>query len=437
MSDTPNFKDKKYTNHEHQIAMVNDLYSGTDKTVKYLRQFPKEKNNLYAERQQDSALDSFVFSTIDTMKNIIFRKNIDLTGITNTSVLEWCKAIDFTLPLNEFAKKILTNRAKDGKTYILVDRMFFDKEKTLNASQQKDKDKRPYFVNVLRENILNIKYDEYGNFERVSIREFYSENVGMFGSKTSEQIKVWYSNGVVQIWREDVLHETIKTGLTEIPLIEIGNDDNPPLYNQSKQNIQHYNRSAECANYVRLGASPFLAVFGNIDGDSPATLGINSGLKFSSKTDSDIKWIEMTGANYDIISKEILKLEEQMLRIAVQYVTKSQNKTATQVEKESMSGESKLNDYSTEVEEGINKSLELMQLFSQANLGKNTITTNKDFDSSILTPEQAASYRNDYVQGIISIDTLWDLYSKGEYIPPMDEKEKEKEKVLLRDSGEV
>ena len=438
MSNSPSFKSEQYTKHEKQITLVRDMHNGTDSAVNHLRQFPKEESAEFNDRKQDTALDNYVETTASTTKNIIFRKPIDLSGITSKLVLEWSKNINFTDSLNKFAKDLLVNRMIDGNTYLLVDRMAFDEDQTKNAAQQSEDEKRPYFINVLRENVLNVEMDMYGNYTRVSIREFYSEKVGTFGSKSLEQIKVWYNDGKIEIWREDKLFDTIATKLKVIPLIKIGSDENPPLYNQAKLNIQHMNRGSECSNYVRVGASPFLAVFGNLEGgDKPKTLGINSGLKFSDKDQSDVKWIEMTGANYTIIKQEIEKLAEQMIRIAVSFATDSANKTATQVEKESVDGESKLTDYSVEIEEGINKGLEYMQLFVEASLGENTISTNKDFDSAILTPEQVTNYLALYTQNVISLDKLLEVLMQGEYIEQMTDKEIEKEKLLLRDSGVV
>ena len=439
MSDNLNTKSASYLKHESQIKITQDIFNGSDTANNYLRKFPKEDSIPYKERQEDSALDNFVFSTVDTIKNIIFRKPIITTNVTNNGVKEWIKAINFQQNINEFAKKLLISRIRDGKTYILIDRMSFNANETLNGAQQTDNEKRPYFINIFRENLLDTEYDLFGNFSRVNIREFYTEKSGKFGVETKEQIRVWHQNGLVEIYRANELFSTIQTSLKEIPLVEIGSDDIPPLYDQAKLNIQHLNRNSECSNYVRVGASPFLAVYGNIetgnDQKTPPTLGINSGLKFTDKQSSGVEWVEMTGANFEIINSEITKIADMMIRKTVELVSSTNIKTATQIEKESTEGESKLNDYATELEAGINKALEFMQFFSEAALGENLITVNKDFNNSILSPEAANSYRMDYMQGIITIDQLWALYEAGEYLPLTDDKEKSTNKTLLKDSG--
>jgi len=437
MSDTPQ-PSASYIKHQTQLKLTQDIFNGSDTANNYLRQFPKEDATPYKERQEDSALDNFVFSTVDTIKNIIFRKSIITTNVTNNGVKDWIKTINFRENLNEFAKKLLVNRIRDGKTYILVDRMSFNAEETKNASQQTDNDKRPYFVNILRENLIEVEYDKFGQYSRVSIKEFYTVKKGAFGSESKEQIKVWYQDGKIEIYRDAELYSTQQTTLKQIPLVEIGSDEVPPLYDQAKLNIQHLNRNSECSNYVRVGASPFLAVYGNIetgnDQKTPPTLGINSGLKFTDKQSSGVEWVEMTGANFEIINSEITKIADMMIRKTVELVSSTNIKTATQIEKESTEGESKLNDYATELEFGINKALEFMQFFSEATLGENLITVNKDFNNSILSPEQANSYRMDFVQGIITIDQLWALYEAGEYLPLTDDKEKSTNKTLLKDN---
>lgn len=439
--DIPGDKHPDYVLHEDQVARVNNVYDGVDTAKTYLQKYNQEEDTDYAKRQSIATLDNFVFRTVEDIKNIIFRKPLDETNIKHNKLKEYAKKINFTDNLNEFAKGVLENRLKDGHTFILVDSIDYDKEVVVNAAQANALGIRPYFVNLTRPNILSWKKDQLGQYTMVVIRELY-EVEGPYNISVGEQIKVWEKkNGkvTVQRWRDDEKYgEEIITGLDIIPIVQVGNDMTPPLYDLAKINITHMNRDSEVSNYARVGGAAFLAVFGDLDEgeNKPATLGINKGLKFRDKTTSDVKWIEMEGRNYDMLKDRILYHEEQMQRIAVSFTTEQENKTATQVNKESMTGESKATDYATELEEGINTSIQLINKYLTGTVipEDNQVEVNKDFDSAILTPEMVASYRTDYMSGIISYEKLMEYLIAGEYFKEMTEKEMNEEKARLMDN---
>jgi len=435
MSNEINFKHPLYVKHEPQLEKVNKIYSGIDSAKEYLQQYSQEDTTDFTARQDIANLDNYVFSTADDIKNIIFRKQIDKSGISNSEIGEFAKSINFKDSLNEFSKSVLTNRIKEGYTFILAESTSYNPEEVTTKAQQKALGIRPYLVNILRSNVLSWKTNDKGQYTQIVIREYYEEDAE-FSSVIKEQIKVWYDFGLIEIFRDGKSYEIQETGLDIIPIVKIGNDDTPPLYDMSKINITHMNRNSEVDNYTRVGGAAFLAVFGDTGGDAPKTLGINKGLKFTSTQDSDVKWIEMEGTNYEMLKSRIAYHEEQMNRISVGFTSQSQNKTATQVDKESMTGESKLVNYATELEEGINASLDMMNIYKTGGtFGENTVVVNKDFDSAVLSVEMVKSYKEDYAQEIISYEKLIEILIAGEYFKEMDDKEIETEKARIRDGA--
>ena len=188
---------------------------------------------------------------------------------------------------------------------------------------------------------------------------------------------------------------------------------------------------------MRVGASPFPIIKGQLmggDTESPKTLSINQGLHFQDENGS-FEWAEMAGSNYDMIQREIEYLEKQMQRQSVEFITDLKNATATEVEKSSTSKESKLADYAQELEDGINDALMMIQWFTTDKIGDNYITVNKDFDSAIMKPEQAQFLLSLFTQNALSYDMFIDLLIKGELLPYIDDKQKETEKLRLRDGG--
>ena len=433
MEFTPIYKSEEYLEHEQQLRMVDHIFNGIDSATDYLRRFPKEEDIVFEERKEDASIDNFINRTIHTTKNIIFRKNIDTAGILNAEVEKWSKSIDFTNTINEFGKMTLVNRIKDGVSYVLVDSVNYNAKEVTSKLVQESLNIRPYFVNIKRSDVINYSLDAQGQYQIFTILETYEDDSNPYRKEIKEQVRVFLAGGIIEIWRENELFDRIETSLSVIPIVKIGNDLIPPLYDQSKINIQHLNRHSECNNYVRVGASPFLAVFGSLEGEAPKTLGINSGLKFND-TESDVKWIEMTGANFAIIKDWMIILESQMEKISIEFVTELRNATATEVEKSSTSNESKLSNYSSELQDGLNLALEYLGLYKE-NLGENTISVNSDFASNILTAEQFNAIMSLRTNGDVSYERLMKLLERGELLPMLDEKEIETEKALLINEG--
>lgn len=434
MSKLPANPSSYYTEHIKQVQLVSNVFDGIDSASMYLQQYTQEDITEFKDRKSIATLDNFVFRTVEDIQNIIFRKPIDTDGITNRTVLDYCNKIDFTNNLNEFGKQILRNRLRDGFTFILVDSVSYGEDEQLTLADQQALDIRPYFVNVLRKNVIGWKKNKAGRYTQVRIKETYEEEDG-YDIVEKEQIKVW-NIGSVEIWRGAELYELIETGLSIIPIVKVGSDDIPPLYDLAKINITHMNRDSEVSNYARVGGAAFLAVFGaEVQEGEVQTVGISDGMQFSDKTVSDVKWIEMEGRNYNMLKDRLLYHEEQMKRIAISFTTSQENKTATQVNKESLTDESKAVDYATELEDGLNTALGMLNDYKidGATFGDNTILVNKDFDSNVLTPEQVTSYRTDYASGIISFEELRDLLAKGEYLKEITEAEMQKIKTQIKD----
>ena len=441
---TPEFKHPLYKKHEDQLSRVSNIYSGVDSAKQYLQRYSQEDEAEYNARKDIATLDNFVFRTVDDTKNIIFRKPLDDTGITNNDVILYSNKIDLTNTLNEFAKKALSNRIRDGFTFVLVDSVAYDSNAITNKAQQTALGIRPYFVNILRQNVLSWKTDDNGIYTQVVIQEPYTVELD-YSIVTLTQLKIWtVRDGKVEIeiWRENKKeYEKVsitQTALKSIPIVKIGDNNIPPLYDLAKINITHMNRDSEVSNYARVGGAAFLAVFGAMDdGNAPKTLGINNGMRFNDKSQSDVKWIEMEGRNYEMLKSRISYHEEQMNRISSAFtMDQTQEKTAYQVGKETMTGESKAIDYATQLEDGINTALKLLDVYkTEGSYGDNIVEVNKDYDSAILSPEMVASYRLDYTSGIISYEKLIEYLVAGEYFKSMTDEELAVEKARLADSG--
>ena len=167
----PNFENEEYQLHKNKLILLDDLYNGIDTAKKHIRKFPREDIEDYKDRIDEATLDNYLKSTIETLQNIIFRRPIDLTNIQNKKVIDWCDKINFKDSLNEFGKKVLKNREKDGFTFILVDSPEYDTEEIKSQRDQELNNIRPYFTNILRSQVINWEMDNFNQYIRFTISE--------------------------------------------------------------------------------------------------------------------------------------------------------------------------------------------------------------------------------------------------------------------------
>lgn len=434
----------EFTAHEKQVKTVNDIYCGSDTAKTYLRQFPREDKTDFGDRQKDCTIDNYVFRTVQSRKNIIFRKPIDLTNITNTELKKWCEE-DFDLKgtsLNEFAKEWLVNADRDGFGFAIADTPQRTEEIQTSLDEMQN-NIRPYALLIKRNDLFYWEVDSYGNYTVIAFNESYeAREEGLFGFEVKQQVKAYFADGMVRIYRENKLHSEYQRDIKMIPIVKLGKSDIPMFYDMSKINVKQLNRESEKSNYVRIAGSPFPLVFGNLMGNDKdggvKTISVNQGLHFTSKDECDFKWAEMTGANYNILKEELQELAKQMENISINFATESNVKTATQVEKDSTEDESRLTDRAQMLEKAINELIgyfgELKQGFNVAN---QEVIVNKDFSTNKLSPEQVQQLQTMRVNGDISWDRLMDELEAGEILKVLEPKEKEAEKTLLLTEGRV
>lgn len=424
----------EYTEYFNDVTMVNNVYKGSKYANTYLKQFLREDDTDFKDRKQVATIDNYVSKTIEGIKNIIFRKSIDLSNIKNKDLLSWLEN-DVDLngnDINDFAKKLTVNIAKDGFTYLLVDAPKANPDIITKRDEQLAKI-RPYFINIKRLDLINWNIVN-GEYEFIVFNESYVVRNGLFGVETKQQLKAMFNDGRTIVFRDGAIYEDYQREVKEITIVKIDDKDVPPFLDMAKLNIEQMNRKSEKQNYVRIGAAPFPIFYGTPDSNAAKTLSITQGLRFNSKTENGFEWAEMSGSNFNIIKDDIEALNLEMEKIGVSFVSNMDTKTATQVNKESMENESKLSDYALKIEAGINKALDYVGYYN-ANIKDQYITVNKDFDSNILTPEQVAMYQQLRINGDISWELFMELLIKGEVIGYLDEKQLQTESVRRLNEG--
>ena len=422
------YKKQEYTNYLKVAAYCRDVFTGSHTAVKYLQRFTKENDDRWKDRQDRLTLDNFTRRTVEGVRNIVFRKDLNLALITNPSLLEIFESIDLIRNLNSFAKELLVASLRDGFTFILVDAPRF--EETLTRADEIARGIRPYFVHILRENLINWKENADGSYEFVVIREFYSEWNGL-EETVKEQFKIIYADRV-EIIREEKLYQTFPNNLGVVPIVKLGESLIPHIYDLAKLNINHMNKNSELDYCLRIAASPIPVTYQMTrDSGAVVTVGVNDGLAFDApRNEAGFEWVALEAKNTEALENRIKAIEEQMLNISVTFASSNKVKTATQVEKDATEDESLLVHCAAQLEEALNKAVKLLGLYnSTLALAKDQkVQVNRDYDSNKLSSEQITAYVGLYTAGIISLDTLWEILEQGEAIFIQD---KEAEKLRI------
>jgi hypothetical protein len=435
---TPDFLSPEYLLHQGQLEVVNDVYDGIDTAKAHLQQYNKETLEDYTQRQDVATLNNFVFRSVDSIKNIVFRRTLNKTELEGTAIEPLIDNIDLSQSLDSFAKDVLVASQLDGYCFILADAPIYSEDIQTRADELA-KGLVPYLNLVKRTNVPNCKINEQGKYDRITIRETYEVENGSFGYEVKVQYRVYYKGGLIETWRDGkvVPNMTVEANFDDIPIVKVFIDDTPPMYDLAKLNVNHMNRTSELNSYIRAAGAPIPVMWGGSNDGKLQVVGVNQGISFSgTPQEADFQWRELSGHNAAIIREQIKLDEEAMLDIIVSLVTSNQPRTATEVNSDNTENTAKLTHAAQVVEEGINKALKLLGDFMNTKITAE-IEVNKDFDSNRLTPEQVREYRNDYVQGIISLDRLMEVLVEGEVYTEMTEQEWTAEKAKLVDNGDL
>ena len=429
----PVYTSLEVQSYQSQLEMVNDFYLGIDEAAEYLIQYTREDTDTFKKRLRMATLDNYVRRAVVSIRDIIFRKPINTSAVETTSFGDYLNKIDLQNNLTDFAKQLTINAAKDGFTFLLV-----EKEPYEDVATQADAlTKRPYFVNITRDRVRNWLVDEFGTFEMITIDESYVESAGLYSRKIAIQQRVYFNDGRVEIWRTKgkkyFKHQEIQTGLDFIPIVKIGRDDLPPFYDLAKLNANHMNLISEQRNYARIAAAPIPVMYmpDNNEG-KVVTVGVSDGISFSGpKRDAGFEWMELKGTNNTVLNELIDRDEANMRTYLSELLSTDTVKTAKEVGVLNTGNESRLGHYAEIVESGLNEGFRLMAIYQGDTSYDAQIGINRDYFDKRLTDAEVTAYKAMYAENVISWETLMQLLIDGEILPPMTEEEIATEKARL------
>jgi hypothetical protein len=324
--------------------------------------------------------------------------------------------------ISTFSKDTLKNLTKDGITYIMVEKQAYDEVKT-KADELKV---RPYFVNIKRADVINFETDNQGNFLQFTYNELYSIKEGYKTTEYTQQRCYRFDDEnacIVEIWRDGELFsvETVELGF--IPIVQIGNDLVPYIYDLAIQNKNHFNLKNEQRYYARMCAYPQRVTYMLDTQGGSITLGANEAINFDSpKSEAGFEIIELNGKSVDVLEGLIVRDEEDMRKYIIGLIEGDIQRTAKEVSVTNAGNESTLQEYAKMLENGLNESLYIMGLYQGLTI-TDTVLVNREYSDEKLTAEQIRELKDLYVNSVISWDKLVEALIKGEVLEFEDESE--------------
>lgn len=421
-------------------AVIAALLGGTEamraKGRTYMPQWPLEDDAAYRERLNVSTLYPALLETLANMVGRVFYRDMNRLDIPQEVDTQDIDALGNKLEI--FCSAWFSDALAYGVSYCVVD--YQRGAQTL--ADAKAQGLRPYAVHVQNGQVLGFRNEIVGGRE-VCTQFRYAESAtlpdGEFGEKHVVQIVV-LEPGVRRVYREKggqfALHEEVPLmvggkPLAEVPVVALYTErtgfftGRSPLQELAWLNIKHWQSQSDQDNITHWARVPLLARFGITD---------SADIKIGASTidmppESDIRYIEHSGAAIAAGAASLAKLEEDMATAGAKLLTKSVNTyTDSQARDEQAREVSALKAYANRLEDAIGQMLWLFALWLGLEDGGSVeISGNLDIDYNPAVTMQML--RDMYADGIISAETVFREAQKRDLINPALDWETEQTKI--------
>jgi hypothetical protein len=444
--------------------LVNALGGGTrsmrDEGETYLPKLSdKESDSEYRKRLAATTLLNVYKDTVDTLAGKPLAEPITHGDDVSEVMQGWMENFDAAgNQINVFAYKVLWAAINEGLTHILIDYPRVPENAQgapISVEQERIRNLRPYASHVCAHNLLGWRSVLMGGerqLTQVRIREVVEEPVDEFDVAYIEQIRV-LEPGKYAIWRTNsegmwsVFQEGVMT-LNYIPLVTIYANrtdfmmGKPLLLDLAHLNITHWQSGSDQRHVLHVARCPLLFGKNLSNESSTASIDVGPNRMVCGPADSDLKFVEHTGAAIDAGRKDLEALEAQMAALGMQPLLANRPgaPTATESAIDKSEADTPLHAIAQALKDGLERAMGIMMEF--AGLGKEGGSLNMDTDFHVTIGDGKDM---DHLQGArnngdISRQTLWrEMGRRGvlddEFDPDEEERlldaEKEKAAALL------
>ncbi len=381
-----------------------------------------ESDAAYEKRLEASALLNAYRKTVLFLAGQVFQSDVIFSEEVPQEVVDMTEDIDGKYnSIHVFAKRIFINGLGNGMSHILIDAPSTG-DGILTVAEEKEKNIRPYFREIQAMDLIGFRFFEDGTLELVRIAESVDKPDGKFGIKTVPRVRVYYSTGMWELYergdnKEYSLIQSGQLSFKGIPIVSFipGEEINEllgetPLMDLAELNLYHWRTSSDQTNILHIGRVPLL--FGRHM--SVEKLPVGTATFMNSEDDnSDLKYVEITGASIAAGANDIKETEAKMALYGLQQlVPRTGNMTATEKAITSAESQSSLGTWAVELENALQRAFEIFMQFSSNIFPENGIKVNKEYNFGIANEQELRSILDANEKGIISDQAAFNEFKK-------------------------
>jgi len=256
----------------------------------------------------------------------------------------------------------------------------------------------------------------------IRIKETITEDVGAYGSRAVNRIRVFRDTGEWEIHVLDGDGNVASTtsgilSIKRMPIVTFipGEETTvvtgqTPLMDLAELNADHWRSSSDQTNILHVGRVPIL--FGrNIDA-AAMPVGV-SAMITSDDENADLKFVEITGAAIAAGQTDLTETEAKMALYGLQQlVPRTGNMTATEKALTSAESNSSLGTWATEYNAVLQQVFELMGAYIGVEFPVDGLTVNQEYNFGIADPQELAQILKAHDQGILSAQACFSEFRR-------------------------
>ncbi len=330
-----------------QRVIFKDVCAGTlalrAKGRAYLRKFPAELPESYADRLRASTLHNLTEKTVQVMTGLVFQSEIKLGADVPAGIKTIAENIDNRgNHLNIFAREVF-QKSFQGHSVILVDAPDFTAAKSLEDERRLKL--RPYWIHYEADQVINWQtrvnaVSKSTELSMIVLKEATAERAGRFVIKNVTRYRALFLTdaGAVgwELWREiprtgtlDDKFELVKEAsgeiqkLSQIPVAVIYGkkrgelESAPALLDLALANLRHYNKQSNYDNLLALACIPvpFTKGMESVDADEKLAFGADILMKLSEN--GEFGWASVDAGAFESLRQDLKDLEDQMATLGL------------------------------------------------------------------------------------------------------------------------
>ena len=458
---------------EPALRLVRDVHDGTFalRDGVYLRQFPRESDESFRDRKNESVLFNATRATVRGWTGMVYRKDPTLSDDVPEALREDLDNIDFAgRDLATFGRDVFHDKELDGHGHVFVDWHGPDNPATL---RDEEAEARPYAVHITKEQVIRFRSESRGGNTVLTMFAYIeTETVpdGNFVEKEVERVRQYDLQEVVdpetgeeqtrvryRAWVRDkgqagewapeedddgaIIDTTLGPRMTRIPLVTDYADrtgfmtSNPPALDLAQQNLRHFRLSSDRDDSLHKVLQAVFVVSG-VEAEEIGEMVTDHGLALPD-TEMGAAYVEPQGNGLQHAREELQDIERRMQALGLQALVQHNRgqRTATEQRMEKAERDSDLAQSAKAHQAALQEVLDLMAMWRGIDTA-GQVEVNVDFDTLVLDPQMITALEK-LVPEKLSLETFWDIMAQGEVLPDTFDAATEKERIAEGGIGEL